>query len=589
MTLRSPTLQSELLASLVLGLMEAKTFEDAASATLKAMLTSAEEALAHSPHAAQGRVLRGVVHLRPAGSYQRLFGIEHPSGDRVEGTGYLTSANVWRWVAENRSAVSIDVPLSTLRTWSAEGPSEHKELRASAGLPGRETRERMMGRDATHVHVIPLCAPAGSVDGMITLEASARAAIGHDFIWPACHERLQVISGVAAPYLAALPLTPVKEAATDELLPVIGPSTASLIDLLRVFSRQEETILLSGPTGAGKSRLARWCHEQSARKGHPFETMSLLSVPEDLQMAELFGWKRGAFTGAVKDAQGAITRAARGTLFIDEIDKLSMRAQAGLLRVLEEQRYRPLGDNASEQRANVRFIVGTNTDLHAALRAGRFREDLYYRINVLPLRLPPLAERLDELPLWAEYMLARRHQESGGGGGAPSLAPEAIALLRSTSWPGNLRQLDNIIRRAYALALADRGASGGAPGLLRLHIERSLAYEGGADPSSLLRTLWRAARAFVDEAERREQSAAPLSLDLCEAFRGMVLGAAVQRRGSREEGFLLLGQRKLLKNRNHYRALRRELDHVRELLRSVGGEVEPELQRLLDEAEASSD
>src|SRR4051812_41931635 len=153
------------------------------------------------------------------------------------------------------------------------------------------------------------------------------------------------------------------------------------------------------------------------RYGQSFEVLDILGVPEDLQMAELFGWKRGAFTGAVKDNPGAISRAEKGTLFLDEIDKLSMRAQAGLLRFIEERLYRMLGDDTSTtRRADVQLLVGPNADLKAAVRSGRFREDLYYRVNVLPVRLPPLAERLDELPKWAGYMLSRCHAESGGVG-----------------------------------------------------------------------------------------------------------------------------------------------------------------------------
>jgi hypothetical protein len=557
----------ELLTSLVPRLMAAASFEDAATGVLEAMFACAGGAIAASAHAARGRLLRGVVHRRPADSYQRLFGIETPGGARVEGIGYLTSPNVWRWVVEHRCSVSIDVQLSTLRPWLRDGPLERREFDASAALLGHETRERMLGRASTHVHVVPLRAPGGGVEGMITLEASCKAAIGQDFAWSACHETLDLLASVAAPYLGALPPAQIEAARPDEFLPVVGPSTAGLIELLRVFAIQEETVLIGGPTGAGKSRLARWCHEQSRRKGQRFETLDLLSVPEELQMAELFGWKRGAFTGAVKDSAGAIARAGQGTLFIDEIDKLSLKAQSGLLRVLEERRFRPLGDESGERQADVRFIVGTNADLRATVRAGRFREDLYYRINVLPVRLPSLSERLDELPLWAEYMLSRRHRE-GSGPGAARLAPEAAKLLQSKPWPGNLRQLDNIVRRAYALAIASASGAGGELVLERPHLERALAYEGGDESSSLVAQLLRAARTFVQEAERREGSATPLSLDLCEAIRGLVLAVAVQRRG-RDEAFMLLGQQQLIKNRNHHRALRREIDRVRELLRIV--------------------
>jgi DNA-binding NtrC family response regulator len=345
-------------------------------------------------------------------------------------------------------------------------------------------------------------------------------------------------------------------------LPVIGPSTTSLFSLLRVFAQQEETLLISGPTGAGKSRIARWSHEQSRRKGQAFEVLDLLSVPEELQMAELFGWKRGAFTGAVKDSQGAVARAQGGTLFLDEIDKLSLKAQAGLLHVLEERRYRPLGDDTSERRADVRFLVGTNADLRASVAAGRFREDLYYRISVLPVRLPSLRERLDELPLWAEHMLARRHGRAGA-----TLTPRAQSLLLEAPWPGNLRQLDNVIRRAYALALPERSPNGGIT-LDARHVEQALAYEGAPESGSLFSQLWRAATAWINEAEKRPSAA--LSLDQSESFRGFVLGAALQKLGNRDQAFSLLGQSQAVKHRNHHKILRREFDKVRALARSLG-------------------
>jgi len=577
----------DLLPALLTRLMEAASFEDAATAALEAVLACAEEAVAESPFATSARMLRAVVHLRPSDGYQRLFGIEHRTRAPVEGTGYLTSANVWRWVAEHRCAVSIDVQLGILHAWLPDGPVERREPQDAAGVPGYETRQRMLGRDATHVHVLPLRTPGGGVSGMIALEANCKAATGREFVWGDCEEPFELVASVTAPYLGALPPRPVRGAQTDEHLPVVGRATAGLIEVLRVFAQQEETVLVSGPTGAGKSRLARWCHEQSQRKGKPFETLDLLSVPEDLQMAELFGWKRGAFTGAMKDAAGAIARAAQGTLFIDEIDKLSLKAQAGMLRVLEERRYRPLGDEGAEKRADVRFVVGTNADLRAQVRAGKFREDLYYRINVLPVRLPSLSERLDELPTWAEYMVARRHEE-GGSDGAVRIAREAIDLLTSAPWPGNLRQLDNIIRRAYAIALSDRGGAGSDLVLARRHVERALAYDASPETGALIEQLWRAARAFVQEAVRRGSSTGPLSLDMADAFRGLVLAAAVHHQG-RDDAFALLGQQQLLKNRNHHRALKRELERVRELLRLVGGDVDPALAAVLDAAEDSGE
>lgn len=580
---------ADLLGQLILHLRQAKDFEQAAKVTLAAMLGVIEEHLAESPVLSKGRLLRGVLHLRPDDGYQRLFGIEHPHGERVEGTGYLTSANVWRWVSEHRTAVSINAKTGTLRTWLAEGASEPEALREVTGVPGAETRDRMIQREATHVHVVPFgLPPEGTIIGMISLEVHVRTSPTDDVIWGGCRAVLDVMASAAAPYLSSLPTSRREDPPADSLAPVIGASTASMMRILSVFSRQDETILLSGATGVGKSRLARWCHAQSPRKDHAFEIVRLISVPEDLQMAEFMGWRRGAFTGAVRDTPGAIERAGRGTIFIDEIDKLSLKSQAGLLQVLEERRYRPLGDNASERRADVRFIVSTNVDLHAAVRAGNFREDLYYRINVLPVRLPSLEERLDELPAWAEHMFLRRHTESGARG-VPRIAAEAMSLLLRTPWPGNLRQLDNIMRRAYAIMIADRGDSAEPSMLSRRHVEQALGYELRPEALGLVATLWRAAVAFVDEAERRESSGARLPLDVADAFRGLVLCAAIDRRQGLDDAFMLLDQASLLRSRNHYRVLRRELDRVRALIEAAPGDVDPAISALLKNPDNPSD
>ena len=292
------------------------------------------------------------------------------------------------------------------------------------------------------------------------------------------------------------------------------------------------------------------------------------------QLGELFGWRKGAFTNALRDNPGALGRSEGGTLFIDEIDKLSLRAQAALLHVLESRTFRPLGDVGAEHTANVRFLVGTNAQLQAAVRAQRFREDLYYRINVLPVRLPPLRERPDEIPLWARFQLQRRHREQVGGG-VVALHPAAERRLTAYDWPGNLRQLDNIVRRAYALAVMRQG--GVPPRELEVgeaEIAKALAYEDAGAERPLLESLERAAAAFVREAERAvAEGRSPLDLDVADAFRGFVVGVALEKTGSRDEAFRLLGREALVKSRNHHKVLRRELERVNALCAVLGPDV----------------
>ncbi|WP_437941107.1 sigma-54-dependent transcriptional regulator [Sorangium sp. So ce341] len=572
----------ERIASLIAGLLRSQSFEDAASCALRSLLDVADEALASSRHAKRGVLLRGMVHVRPLDGYRKLLVVEEGAA-RPEAVS-LPSATAWRWVAQHGSAVSIDVNAGKVRLHHTGASVVVREKRVLGGsFDSRESAQRLLARAASHLYVAPMRTPGGSVDGMITLEAECQSAIGQEFIWSACGEHLQLLVDVAAPYLFALPPRPVA-AAPDALLPVVGASMAGLVHMVRVFAEQEETILIGGPTGAGKSRLARWCHERSRRRAQRFESLDLMTVPEELQMGELFGWKKGAFSGAVADNPGSIARAEGGTLFIDEIDKLSLKAQAGLLHVLEERRYRPLGEGAGERKADVRFLVGSNADLQAAVRAGRFREDLYYRINVLPVKVPPLDDRADEIPLWADYMVSRRHRE-GVPEGHARVSDEAVRVLARSRWPGNLRQLDNIVRRAYALALVEAPEARRDMVLEARHVEQALEYEGEPEEApSLVRLLERAAAAFVAEAERRGPDGPPLDLDQGEVFRGFVMGAAARKLGSKEAAFRLFGRDGLVAHRNHHKVFRREVERVAALCREIGWSGDPPFHELLDDA-----
>ncbi len=565
----------ERLLSVLQGLRKTTVFEDAASIVLPAAMEIAARPFAEG--GPSGRILRAMVHHRPSEGYRRLAVSEAESAN--EGgleDAFLPSATAWQWMIENQKPASIDVNLALIQAEAADGPEPVADVGLEKANTSQDTRARLLQRGATHVLVVPLLGLRGTVEGLISIEAHCPSAIGQSVIWAGCTMELELLGSLATPFLLWLPEQPRELAEEiDPLLPVVGKTMAGLVRLLKVFREQRETLLLSGPTGSGKSRLARWCHLTSQRRAKPFEVLDLSSVPEDLQMGELFGWRRGAFTGATRDNVGAIGRAEGGTLFIDEIDKLSLRAQAGLLHVLEERTYRPLGDSGSERAADVRFIVGTNVDLREAVKNQTLREDLYYRINVLPITIPPLAERRDEIGAWARFMLGRCHEETQRNGRA-ELDKAAIALLESQPWPGNVRQLDNIVRRAYALAVAELGGMNAPLDTITVgeeHILRALQYESPHDATRFLPAIHAAATEFVAEAKRHRAAGGALDLDHADAFKGFVLAAALEEDPDRDRAFSLFGKDALAKSRNHHKVLRREIERAHALCSSVKGSI----------------
>jgi len=223
------------------------------------------------------------------------------------------------------------------------------------------------------------------------------------------------------------------------------PSMFEMIDELKVAARHDVTVLLVGETGSGKTYLARLIHELSARRGEQFCTVSCGALPPDLIESELFGYAKGAFTGADRDKEGKFSAAGRGTLLLDEIDVLPPEQQTKLLRVIETGEYEPVGSNETG-RSNARLIVASNYDVDRLVQAGTFRTDLYYRLNILSFRLPPLRER----PWDIEYLARRFALEHSRGHEIQLRKIESAFLdaLRVYHWPGNIREMENVIRRA---------------------------------------------------------------------------------------------------------------------------------------------
>ena len=263
---------------------------------------------------------------------------------------------------------------------------------------------------------------------------------------------------------------------SDEKLPLIGRSPA-MQEIYRTVARlttSDLTVMINGESGTGKELVARALHDYGRRRNGAFVAINMAAIPRELIESELFGHERGAFTGALNRSQGRFEQAQGGTLFLDEIGDMPAEAQTRLLRVLQEGEFTTVGGR-QPIRADVRIVAATHRDLRQAIAQGQFREDLFYRLNVVPIRLPPLRERVEDIA-----PLARHFLEKAREGGAPARALDAGALerLRTHRWPGNVRELENLMRRVAALypqetisedivaaelAEAVRAAPGGAP------------------------------------------------------------------------------------------------------------------------------
>jgi two-component system response regulator HydG len=230
---------------------------------------------------------------------------------------------------------------------------------------------------------------------------------------------------------------------------VRSPAMRAVMDLARRVAPVDSTLLITGPTGAGKERLARFVHEHSSRAGGPFVAINCGAMPETLLESELFGHAKGAFTGATRDRVGLFEAAHTGTLLLDEIGELSATMQTRLLRVLQEREVRRVGENLPRS-VDVRIIAATHRDLVAELASGRFREDLYYRLRVVELHVPPLSQRPEDVLPLARVLLAAAGQRLGRP--LAGFAPGACELLVQHDWPGNVRELQNAIEHAVALA-----------------------------------------------------------------------------------------------------------------------------------------
>ena len=277
-------------------------------------------------------------------------------------------------------------------------------------------------------------------------------------------------------------LDQVRSASADRRLASIVGKTPAMQHVFRLIQRVAPTrasVLITGETGTGKELVARAVHDLSPRAEKPFVAVNCSAIPGTLLEAELFGHMRGSFTGAVQSRKGLIEEAAGGTLFLDEISTLSEDVQVKLLRVLEDRRVQRVGSNAPVA-VDFRLVAASNTDLGGLVAAGRFREDLFFRLDVFPIPVPPLRDRKDDIPLLAAHFMARFAGEHGIE--APRLSPLTVARMMAYDWPGNVRELENYIERSVIMY---PGANG-----IPFDLPRAASHDGASAVGRALEGEW---------------------------------------------------------------------------------------------------
>ncbi len=456
------------------------------------------------------------------------------SGYQVRSTG--TAATLWRWVEEGEGDLVItDVMM----------PDEN-----GLDLVPRIRRIR------PDLRVIVMSAQS-------TLATAVKATQRGAFDYLPKPFDLKDLLVVVDRALAAAPTAVVAEPNrdSDERMPLIGRSPA-MQEIYRTIARlttADLTVMINGESGTGKELVARALHDFGRRRSGPFVAINMAAIPRELIEAELFGHERGAVTGATNRTAGRFEQAAGGTLFLDEIGDMPSEAQTRLLRVLQEGEFTTVGGRQSI-RANVRIIAATHRDLRAAIRQGLFREDLYYRLNVVPIRLPPLRERANDISDLARHFLERARID---GGPAKSLDQSAMDALGGYRWPGNVRELENLMHRLTALCPDEviSGAVIAAELVESLHDEPRAAANGhggapsASGPEPLSRAVERHIAQFLTAHQDGFTASDIYDRVLAEVERPLIQLTLAATRGNQIKAAAMLGL-----NRNTLRKKIRDLD-----------------------------
>lgn len=531
-------------------LKRAVHFDEVAGCTLKATIRRLTEVLASSPWAGGITLQRATLHMRPDGAYAALASLT-PGGDGADELsdprGLHSSATAWRFLRSDRRPVHIDARAWVVATDAGSAVIEDLPP-ASSPSSGSSTKRILLFRGVTHLTALPLCDKGGELVGMLTIEITCPAAVGGEFPLRAAETELLEIVRTAAPKLIRAPVRARIPTDVDDLLPVLGELTAEPVRILRMYSAQDLTLLIQGETGTGKSRIAEWCHANSTRSSGPFCALSLHGLSSEMAFAKIIGWKRGGFTNAVSDTPGALELAEGGTLVLEDINLLNAEAQASLLHLLETRRYTPMGAPGPERTANVRFIVTSNENLRQLVKRGKFRQDLYYRLEQAAIRLPSLRERAAEIEGWAKHFLESELRRRGESASA-SFSPEAVAVLRAERWPGNLRELHSVISRLATQLQLDPPA--GSPAVISEALLSSVLHRDDDEAGTeLIDQMTELANTWVRRAQEAAALGMALPLELTQALDHLILQRAKAEFEDPEEAASALGLQAALTNRN---------------------------------------